>query len=62
MGVVAPSLAVLAGQPADRQAGDRDPVASEGLAPVLDLEVTEPAREASPGRRGPPTDRNHVSR
>jgi hypothetical protein len=42
----------LAPAPSDRAAGDRTALTSEGLAPVLDLEVAEHVRSAAPDQGG----------
>jgi hypothetical protein len=40
----------------------RYPLAPQGLAPLLDLEVTDRARASSPERRGSRAHRHHVRR
>src|SRR5712691_3563875 len=45
----------------DRATGDGDRLASQGLAPVLDLEVVYSTRPTSPNPRGPGIDRSNVA-
>ena len=53
LGLVPAALAFLARPRRNRHARDRYPLAPEGLAPLLELVVTDAARTPSPERRGP---------
>src|ERR1035437_775139 len=52
----------MARAPFARPAGDRDRLAPQGVAALLDLAVAQPPRPASPSTRGPRADRHHVAR
>jgi hypothetical protein len=51
----------LGGSPADRATGNRDWLASQGLAPVLDVEIADPTRPAPAKPRGQGIDRSNVA-
>jgi transposase InsO family protein len=51
----------LGGSSEDRATGNRDRLASQGLAPVLDVEVAHPTRPAAAEPRGPGLDRSNVA-